>query len=460
MKKILITNNAQMHLSTAGGYSKQLYYLFKIFKEFGYQIYYLMYAFKIYNDESYLKTYTYDELNEIYKKSEYKNIELLDDEIIKELLYLSCQSEERNIDAIVINNISDCYNIDVFFCLGDALVFSNNKENEYKVPSYYWYPCHFYPFSNHDYNGLNSFSNILSLSPSIKIALEQTFPDKKIYYLPHIVEDQEIILSKAEIKQKWNIHVDKYIVLIVCNLNHEQLDNYVVNRKSIDTQLIAFKNFNDKYKNSLLFVHSIKDKYTQVYPLEKLIQKLEFTNENFIWNKNILNELELHELYEMSDILLNCTKAEGFGVPILEAQKYNINAVTNNFCSMKEHNFQDNIADISNYSIHYGLYANWTIPSSDNIFKTMEQIYLYPRRLEPAPRRGAIVQTVTGNLVEESNGVPFEFFNGVNDSSDKVDNNKNKNRAKQNRSKWIVNELTNYTNIKNKLYKIIDNTNP
>ena len=31
MKKILITNNAQMHLSTAGGYSKQLYYLFKIF---------------------------------------------------------------------------------------------------------------------------------------------------------------------------------------------------------------------------------------------------------------------------------------------------------------------------------------------------------------------------------------------------------------------------------------------
>jgi hypothetical protein len=71
---------------------------------------------------------------------------------------------------------------------------------------------------------------------------------------------------------------------------------------------------------------------------------------------------------------------------------------------------------------------------------------------------GASFEVVTGNLVEESNGVPFEFFNGVNDSSDKTDNNKN--RAKQNRSKWIVNELTNYTNIKNKLYKIIHNTNP
>ena len=38
---------------------------------------------------------------------------------------------------------------------------------------------------------------------------------------------------------------------------------------------------------------------------------------------------------------------------------------------------------------------------------------LYQRRFETVPRRGAIVQTVTGNLVEVSSGERIEIFNGV-----------------------------------------------
>ena len=40
---------------------------------------------------------------------------------------------------------------------------------------------------------------------------------------------------------------------------------------------------------------------------------------------------------------------------------------------------------------------------------------LYQRRFETAPLRGAIVQTVTGNLVEVSSAERIEIFNGVND---------------------------------------------
>lgn len=409
MKKVLLTGNAQVHLSISGGYNKQLYFLFNMFKEFGYQIYYLMFCYIIHNNESYLKTYTYHELEELYKNSEYSDTKLLDDDLIKSILYFSSQNEERDINATIINNITDYYNIDLFVCLGDALIFSCNKENAYKVPSYYWYPCHFHPFSPIDYAGLNSFSNILSLSPSIKIELEKTFPNKNIYYLPHIVQQQSITMTKEEIRNKWNIPNDKYVVLIVCNLINEKADKYIVNRKGIDSQLIAFKQFNEKYKNSLLFIHSIKTKYDHLYPLEDLIHKLEFTHDNFIWNKNMLNEPELHELYKMSDILLNCTKSEGFGVPILEAQHYNINVITNHFTSMKEHNFQDNVVEPSTSSLNYGVSGIWITPSSFNIFEMMEQIYL---------------------------------------------NNSN-NIIKQKRSNWIVNKLTNYTNIKNKLKKIL-----
>ena len=165
MKKILITNNSQIHLSTAGGYSKQIYYLFKIFKELGYEIHYLMYAFNVDNNESHIKQYTYYDFQELYRNSsEYNYIQLLDDEIIKEVLYYSVQekqNKERVVDAKIINDIIETYNIDLFLCLGDAFVFRENKENAYSVPSYYWYPCHYYPFSKFDRLGINSFSNIL-----------------------------------------------------------------------------------------------------------------------------------------------------------------------------------------------------------------------------------------------------------------------------------------------------------
>jgi hypothetical protein len=42
-------------------------------------------------------------------------------------------------------------------------------------------------------------------------------------------------------------------------------------------------------------------------------------------------------------------------------------------------------------------------------------IDLYQQRFEPAPLRGAMVQTVTGNLVEDSSAMRIEIFNGVND---------------------------------------------
>ena len=44
----------------------------------------------------------------------------------------------------------------------------------------------------------------------------------------------------------------------------------------------------------------------------------------------------------------------------------------------------------------------------------IERPILYQRRIETAPLRGAIVQTVTGNLVEVSSAERIEIFNGVN----------------------------------------------
>lgn len=410
-KKILFTNNSHILITKYGGYSKQLFYLFNMFKEFGYEIYHLFYAFKIHSNEHHSTLYSYYDLKKIYETSNFSaDIKVLDDEILKEISYFSMQNEGNVVDLNVVNEIIDKYKIDIFFCLGDAFVFGYNKINsQIMVPSYYWYPCHYFPLCKLDINGMNCFSNIISLSPSIKYELEKIFPYKQIHYLPHIVEKINIHKTKAEIREKWNIGMDKKVILIVAQLGDGGNVNTITNRKAIDVHLIAFQQLNEKYNDTYLFLHTLANKYTPDYPLDSLLKHLKLNAENFKWNKNKLQELELHELYKMSDIYVCCSKGEGFGVPILEAQHYDLDVITNNFLSMTEHNFQNNTIMPSTKERHYNLDSDWIMTSSDNLFNKLEEIYLH------------------------------------------------RNQQKIKKSNWISENLTDYNNIKQKLYNIVNN---
>lgn len=410
-KKILFANNSHILITKYGGYSKQLYYLFHIFKEFGFELYYLFCAFKIHSNENHTRLYSYSELKTIYEESDFSpDITVLDDEILKEISYFSIQNEEHIVDVNRVNEIIDKYKIDTFFFLGDAFLFGYNKINsQIIVPSYYWYPCHYFPLCKLDINGMNCFSNLLSLSPSIKYELEKIFPYKQIYYLPHIVEKINISKTKSEIREKWNIGMDKKVILIIAQLGDGGNVNTIMNRKAIDVHLIAFQQLNEKYSDTHLFLHTLANKYSPDYPLESLFKHLKLNNDNFTWNKKKLDELDLHELYKMSDIYLCCSKGEGFGVPILEAQHYDLDVITNNFLSMTEHNFQNNTIMPSTKERHYNLDSDWIMTSSDNLFNKLEEIYL------------------------------------------------DKNQQKIKKSIWISQHLTEYNNIKQKIYNIINN---
>jgi hypothetical protein len=410
-KKILFANNSHILITKYGGYSKQLYYLFHIFKEFGFELYYLFCAFKIHSNENHTRLYSYSELKTIYEESDFSpDITVLDDEILKEISYFSIQNEEHIVHVNRVNEIIDKYKIDTFFFLGDAFLFGYNKINsQIIVPSYYWYPCHYFPLCKLDINGMNCFSNLLSLSPSIKYELEKIFPYKQIYYLPHIVEKINISKTKSEIREKWNIGMDKKVILIIAQLGDGGNVNTIMNRKAIDVHLIAFQQLNEKYSDTHLFLHTLANKYSPDYPLESLFKHLKLNNDNFTWNKKKLDELDLHELYKMSDIYLCCSKGEGFGVPILEAQHYDLDVITNNFLSMTEHNFQNNTIMPSTKERHYNLDSDWIMTSSDNLFNKLEEIYL------------------------------------------------DKNQQKIKKSIWISQHLTEYNNIKQKIYNIINN---
>ena len=65
MKKILLINNSTILYERHGGYSKQIYYLCKMLKDFNYEIYNLMFTMVIRNDTDITQLYSYYELKSI-----------------------------------------------------------------------------------------------------------------------------------------------------------------------------------------------------------------------------------------------------------------------------------------------------------------------------------------------------------------------------------------------------------
>lgn len=445
-KKILIANNSQLMVQYTGGYPKQLNYLIKMFTELNFEIFYLMTLHKLPNTNHFTQSYTYDELKTIYIKYNYKDAlesTILFNPLLREVKYLSMQKEIREVYVDDINMIIDKHNIDYFFFIGDIFTFRLNEGKQIKVPNYYWFPCHYYPFSKFDVNGLNCFSNIICLSPSIKLILEKDLPTKQIHFLPHVTEKTTVTAGKNELRRKWNIPTDKMIILMVATLFDEG------NRKASDAQLIGFKKFNAKYPNSLLFVQcTVSSHETARYNnTTTLLSKYNFTNDNFFIHYEPVSEEHLAEFYTLSDVLLSCSKAEGFGVPILEAQLYGLSVITSNFLAMAEYNFQNNVTEISTITRNYSIEGTWTFPSSANITNKLEELYL--QKYNPVSKPESIDELEWEVDASRSSTTKLCSSRRESNEFDKIIDSKLK------QSTWITTKLTSYNNIKTNLYKIM-----
>jgi hypothetical protein len=399
LKRILLIHFNHLLMENKGGFSKQLHYLCKIFEEFNYKIFNLIFNFNLSYDLRKSSSYSYDEMVQLYIDCGHTT-GFIQNDILKNITYLPIPDYVNVEDT---NKLIDQYSIDTVFYLGDMFAIKSNGKHrlksQFKVPSYGWFTCHHYPIVKLDYDGLRCFTNIICLTPSIKLILEKEFPEKGISYLPHITEKMISTLSKSEVRDNMNIANDTFVILLISNI-------YYDNRKAIDVHLIAFKQFNKKFPNSLLYVRA--KNYIDMYK-QNLLDTLQLPSESIVWNETHVTEEKLAELYTMSDAFLNCSKSEGFGVPILEAQQYNTNVITSDFLSMAEHNFQNNVTDISTKNINYHLNGQWTLPSSENICNKLEELYI----------------------------------------------NRN-NTTKVKRANWITRELTSYNNVKQNLYKILN----
>lgn len=125
-------------------------------------------------------------------------------------------------------------------------------------------------------------------------------------------------------------------------------------------------------------------------PLQKLAMQWGMRQGTFDITTSDLSEAQLIALYADADIFLMTSKAEGFGLPLWEAQLAGLPVVATNFGTMGESVFCGVAADIAGLGWDGDTW--WAQPSVDNIKKGLIQIMTMPERfMKMAPLAAEIV---------------------------------------------------------------------
>jgi FkbM family methyltransferase len=200
--------------------------------------------------------------------------------------------------------------------------------------------------------------------------------DTKVYKPGDRKEARRLIqqaIDADEPEREYSVKLeDKFVVL----MNAANNDN----RKGFYEALIAWKEFHAAHPDSILYLHTdmtgvrgenlftyfetldIDPKGSIVYPNQ------------YFYHMGMIGAETMADLYNTADVLLSPSYAEGFGIPILEAQACGCPVIVTDCSSMSELCYSGvKVPVVATYARHAGLY--WKIPSIPAIAGALESCY-------------------------------------------------------------------------------------
>ena len=182
------------------------------------------------------------------------------------------------------------------------------------VPMVYYHVWDNYPYPDFNKVWYDSTDCIACISKVTHDIVQNVAPEVESHYLPHAInpqffhplEDEEIKRMRDE--SGWT---DKFVVF---------WNNRNARRKHPGTLIFWFKKFLDKvgHENAILLMHT--DPQDPNGPnLSAIIHKLGLTNGEVKFSTQKLDFPHMAALYNMADLTVNISDAEGFGLSTLES---------------------------------------------------------------------------------------------------------------------------------------------
>ena len=183
------------------------------------------------------------------------------------------------------------------------------------VPMVYYHVWDNYPYPVYNRVWYESCDSVVAISKVTQDIVKNVAPNVHSEYLPHAVvpeyfhplQDDEI----SELRKRSDVDEDEFVVF---------WNNRNARRKQSATLIFWFKKFLDRIgnKKAKLIMHT-DPKDINGPDLNSVIMHLKLTNGQVMFSTNRLEFKQLASLYNIADVTVNISDAEGFGLSTLES---------------------------------------------------------------------------------------------------------------------------------------------
>ena len=269
-----------------------------------------------------------------------------------------------------INEFIKRTNAGAIFFLQDIFLLDTSTTEMIACPSYLWFPLHYEPIDQPTVKALSKIQNILSLCPSTRERVNKQLR-RDTYVVPHIIEfrtELPLTETKEKLRNDFNLK-GKYVILTIAG-NYEDSG-----RKSIDTTMLAFKEFHAAHPEALLWLHAPTLNHRRIYNVPMMALTVGIPPDAIKITEATLDEMTLQKMYKCADVYLCGSCSEGFGIPQMEAQYFGLPVVTTKFGAMDDYCWHGISVQWLQKRFNHMQDAWWVTPSVSGTVEALEKVY-------------------------------------------------------------------------------------
>ena len=208
--------------------------------------------------------------------------------------------------------------------------------------------------------------------------------DIKSHYAPHML-DAKIYKPTQKIngvptRQFMEIGDDDFLVSIVA----ANKSNGIMHRKALAEQIVAFSLFLKDVPNAKLYLHMEGSKVFGGFNIPVLLQAVGLTNKNVIIADATTLRVgypaeQLAAIYTASDVVMNATYGEGFGVVNIESQACGTRLITSSWTASEDLAGPDSFQVAGQPLWDEPQSSFYNIPSIPSLYEALKLAYDAPR---------------------------------------------------------------------------------